>query len=72
MDFHIWPTYFVAAWVIALSPRSGAVLHMSHGLASQLKNPLKTAKARVVQNRIFGGVLIVMGSSLLFARRATL
>jgi len=26
----------------------------------------------VVQNRIFGGVLIVRGSSLLFARRATL
>ena len=71
MDFHIWPTYFVAAWVIALSPGSGAVLRMPHGLASQLQNLLKTAKARVVQNRIFGSVLIVMGSSLMFVRRAT-
>ena len=71
MDFHIWPTYFVPAWVIALSPGSGAVLHMSYGLASQLQNLLKTAKARVVQNRIFGSALIVMVSSLMFARRAT-
>ena len=71
MDFHIWPTYFVAAWVIALSPGSGPVLRIPHGLASQLKNPLKTAKARVVQTRIFGGVLIVMGSSLMSVRRAT-
>ena len=71
MDFHIWHTYFVVAWVIALSPGSGPVLRMSHGLASQLKNPLKTAKSRVVQNRIFGSVLIVMGSSLMSVRRAT-
>ena len=71
MDFHIWSTYFVAAWVIALSPGSGAVLRMPHGLASQLQNLHKTAKARVVQNRIFGSVLIVMGSSLIFVRRAT-
>jgi homoserine/homoserine lactone efflux protein len=53
MDFHIWSTYFVAAWVIALSPGSGAVLRMPHGLASQLQNLLKTAKVRVVQNQIF-------------------
>ena len=71
MDFHIWSTYFVAAWVIALSPGSGAVLRMPHGLVSQLQNLLKTAKARVVQNGIFGSVLIVMGSSLMFVRRAT-
>ena len=71
MDFQIWSAYFVAAWVIALSPGSGAVLRMPHGSASQLQNLLKTAKARVVQNRIFGGALIVMGSSLLFVRRAT-
>ena len=71
MDFYIWPMYFVAAWVIALSTGPGPVLRMLHGLASQLRNLLKTAKARVVQNRIFGGVLIVRGSSLLFAKRAT-
>jgi threonine/homoserine/homoserine lactone efflux protein len=71
MDFHIWLTYFVAAWVIVLSPGSDALLRMPHGLASKLESPLNTAKVRVVQNRIFGGVLIVRGSSLLFARRAT-
>ncbi|MDO5087309.1 MAG: LysE family transporter [Comamonadaceae bacterium] len=33
MDFHLWLAYFAAAWLIALSPGSGAVLSMSHGLA---------------------------------------
>ncbi|MDO5625340.1 MAG: LysE family transporter [Pseudomonadota bacterium] len=32
MDFHLWLAYFAAAWLIALSPGSGAVLSMSHGL----------------------------------------
>ena len=32
MDWHVWMTYFAAMWVIALSPGSGAVLSMSHGL----------------------------------------
>ena len=71
MGFQIWLTYFVAAWVVALSPGSGAVLRMPHGLASQLESLLNTAKVRVVQNRTFGGVLIFMGSSLTVIRRAT-
>ena len=33
MDWHVWLAYFVASWVIAVSPGSGAVLAMSHGLA---------------------------------------
>lgn len=33
MDLHIWLAYLAAAWVIALSPGSGAVLSMTHGLA---------------------------------------
>lgn len=33
MDFHVWLAYLAAAWVIALSPGSGAVLSMAHGLA---------------------------------------
>lgn len=32
MDFQIWLAYMVASWAIALSPGSGAVLSMSHGL----------------------------------------
>ncbi|WP_066273662.1 LysE family transporter [Hydrogenophaga palleronii] len=33
MDFHLWLAYFAASWAIALSPGSGAVLSMTHGLA---------------------------------------
>ena len=33
MDLQTWIAYFVASWAIALSPGSGAVLSMSHGLA---------------------------------------
>jgi homoserine/homoserine lactone efflux protein len=32
MDLHVWLAYFAAAWAIALSPGSGAVLSMTHGL----------------------------------------
>ncbi|TNF57786.1 MAG: lysine transporter LysE [Burkholderiales bacterium] len=33
MDFHVWLAFFAACWVIAVSPGSGAVLAMTHGLA---------------------------------------
>jgi homoserine/homoserine lactone efflux protein len=33
MDLHLWFAYFLACWVIAVSPGSGAVLSMTHGLA---------------------------------------
>jgi homoserine/homoserine lactone efflux protein len=33
MDFHVWLAFFAACWVIAISPGSGAVLAMTHGLA---------------------------------------
>lgn len=33
MDFHVWLAFFAACWVIAISPGSGAVLSMTHGLA---------------------------------------
>ena len=33
MDFQLWLAYFLACWVIAISPGSGAVLSMTHGLA---------------------------------------
>lgn len=32
MDFQVWLTFFIACWLIAISPGSGAVLAMSHGL----------------------------------------
>jgi homoserine/homoserine lactone efflux protein len=33
MDFHTWLAFFVASCLIAISPGSGAVLSMSHGLS---------------------------------------
>ncbi|MEZ5605608.1 MAG: LysE family transporter [Burkholderiaceae bacterium] len=42
MDLHVWLAYFVAAWVIALSPGSGAVLSMSHGLAYGVRQTTAT------------------------------
>ena len=32
MELNLWWTYFAAAWLIALSPGSGAVLSVAHGL----------------------------------------
>ena len=32
MELHIWLTFFASCWVIAISPGSGAVLSISHGL----------------------------------------
>lgn len=42
MDWHVWLAYFAAAWVIALSPGSGAVLCMSHGLAYGVRQTTAT------------------------------
>ena len=33
MDWQTWMAFFAASWVIAISPGSGAVLSMSHGLS---------------------------------------
>lgn len=37
MDFQLWLAYFLACWMIAISPGSGAVLSMTHGLAYGVK-----------------------------------
>lgn len=37
MELQFWMAYFVASWAIALSPGSGAVLSMTHGLAYGVK-----------------------------------
>ena len=42
MDLQTWIAYFVASWAIALSPGSGAVLSMSHGLAYGVKKTSAT------------------------------
>ncbi|WP_025916895.1 LysE family transporter [Herminiimonas sp. CN] len=42
MTFATWITFFFAAWVIAVSPGSGAVLSMSHGLSYGVKRTSAT------------------------------
>jgi homoserine/homoserine lactone efflux protein len=42
MDLQTWIAYFIASWAIALSPGSGAVLSMSHGLAYGVKKTSAT------------------------------
>lgn len=42
MDWPTWLAFFVACWVIAVSPGSGAVLSMSHGLSYGVRAALAT------------------------------
>ena len=42
MDFNVWLAFFAASWVIAISPGSGAVLSMSHGLAYGVRHTSAT------------------------------
>ena len=71
MTFHTWITYFVACWLIALSPGSGAVLSMSHGLAYGVKKTSGT-----ILGLQMGGMLLLfiagagVGSILLASETA--
>ena len=42
MSFATWFTFFVAACIIAISPGSGAVLSMSHGLSYGVRRTTAT------------------------------
>jgi homoserine/homoserine lactone efflux protein len=42
MRWEVWLAYFAACWVIAVSPGSGAVLSMSHGLSYGLRRTTTT------------------------------
>ena len=42
MNPHTWFTFFAACWLIAISPGSGAVLSMSHGLSYGVKRTSAT------------------------------
>ena len=61
MDWHVWLAYFVASWVIAVSPGSGAVLSMSHGLAYGVRG----ASATVLGLQIgLAFILLVAGAGV--------
>lgn len=42
MRWEVWVAYFAACWVIAVSPGSGAVLSMSHGLSYGVRRATTT------------------------------
>ena len=61
MDWHVWLACFVASWVIAVSPGSGAVLAMSHGLAYGVRG----ASATVLGLQIgLAFILLVAGAGV--------
>jgi homoserine/homoserine lactone efflux protein len=61
MSAHVWLAYFAACWVIAVSPGSGAVLSMSHGLAYGLRKTTVTILGLQVG---LVGILLVAGGGL--------
>jgi homoserine/homoserine lactone efflux protein len=58
MDLHTWWTYFAACWLIALSPGSGAVLSVSHGLAHGVRGASATIAGLQVG---LAGITLVAG-----------
>ena len=42
MEWHTWLAFFVACWIVAVSPGSGAVLSMSHGLSYGVRKTTAT------------------------------
>jgi len=61
MAWDVWLAYFFAAWAIALSPGSGAVLSMSHGLSYGVRRTTVTILGLQV-GLLF--VLVVAGAGL--------
>lgn len=61
MDLHVWLAYCVAAWVIALSPGSGAVLSMSHGLSYGVRSTTATIVGLQIGLSV---VLLVAGAGI--------
>jgi homoserine/homoserine lactone efflux protein len=61
MELHVWLAYCVAAWVIALSPGSGAVLSMSHGLSYGVRSTTATIVGLQIGLAV---VLLVAGAGI--------
>jgi homoserine/homoserine lactone efflux protein len=61
MELQVWLAYLVAAWVIALSPGSGAVLSMSHGLSYGVRSTTATIVGLQIGLAV---VLLVAGAGI--------
>jgi len=61
MDLHTWMAYLVAACIIAVSPGSGAVLSMSHGLSYGVR---KTSATIVGLQLGLLAILLVAGAGV--------
>ena len=59
MKTEVWWAYFFACWVIAVSPGSGAVLSMSHGLSYGVRRASTTIAG--LQVGLMGTLLIAGG-----------
>ena len=78
MDWHVWLAYFVASWVIAVSPGSGAVLSMSHGLSYGVRQATATilglqlglAFILLVAGAGVGAVLLTSGTAFMAVKLA--
>ena len=76
MELQTWIAYFVASWAIALSPGSGAVLSMSHGLAYGVKKTSATilglqlglAVILLVAGMGVGALLLASGTAFLVVK----
>lgn len=58
MELHTWWTFFAACWLIALSPGSGAVLSVSHGLSYGVRGASATIAGLQVG---LAGITLVAG-----------
>ncbi len=58
MEWHTWWTFFAACWLIALSPGSGAVLSVSHGLTYGVRGASATIAGLQVG---LAGITLVAG-----------
>ncbi|HWP20716.1 MAG TPA: LysE family transporter [Burkholderiaceae bacterium] len=61
MKTEVWWAYFFACWVIAISPGSGAVLSMSHGLSYGVRRASVTILGLQVG---LLGILVIAGGGL--------
>lgn len=61
MDFQVWLAFFAACWVIAISPGSGAVLSMTHGLTYGVRGASPTIMG--LQAGV-GTILLVAGAGV--------
>ena len=72
MDWHVWLAYFVASWVIAVSPGSGAVLAMSRSAPGTVFSIQSLSQDENIPGKFLEQILLILrkGGLLLSKRGA--